>query len=394
MGLVGPILIASYLPRRWFMGCIAVVVSMAALIFYDIRPAMAAGNTLAFRAATWQLPDGAASFIQSHRLAGRLFNSYEDGGYLIWRLWPEHRVFIDGRGLSEQAFADYRRVLYDETNGVVASQLLDRYQADLVLVEGFDYLSGQVYPIAAAPPKKWGVVYADNTSVLLMRNAAPAMDHMALLRSLDAQCAEHLRHDPSRSRCAFGLGELYASRDMPDSAREWIARYLSLQHAPDPEAEQMYSSLTITYLNKRAESLRASHDLAGAESLLRQALALAERPPGPDPAKIAAILNNLATVLEGEEKYPEAESFFRRSLELCEKNFGAFDPRTAMALDNLAGALEEQGELSGAETLLQRALSIAQKSLGPADPGTETIRKDLIDLRTARRERAPGDLSR
>jgi tetratricopeptide (TPR) repeat protein len=394
MGLVGPILIASYLPRRWFVGWTAVVLSIAALAFYDIRPALAAGNTLAFRVAAWQLPDGAASFIRSHRLGGRLFNTYEDGGYLIWRLWPANRVFIDGRGLSEQAFADYRRVLYDETNGVVASQLLDRYQADLVLIEGFDYLSGQVYPIAANPPKRWGVVYADDKSVLLRRDAAPAMDQLALLHSLDAQCAEHIRHDPSRPRCAFGLGELYARRDMPDSAREWISRYLSLQHAPDREAEQMYSSLAITDLDKRARALQAIHDLAGAESLLRQALALAERPPGPDPAKIAAILNNLATALEGEEKYPEAESCFRRSLELCEKNFGASDPRTAMALDNLAGALEEQGELSGAEPLLERALSIAQKSLGAADPTTETIRKDLIDLRIARNERSTRDLPR
>ena len=394
MGLIGPILIASYLPRRWFVGWTAVVLSFAALAFYDIRPALAAGNTLAFRVATWQLPDGAASFIQSHRLGGRLFNTYEDGGYLIWRLWPQHRVFIDGRGLSEQAFADYRRVLYDDGKGIIASQLLNRYHADLVLIEAFDYLSGQVYPIAANPPKNWGVVYADEKSVLLMRNAAPAIDRVALLHSLDAQCAEHLRHDPSRPRCAFGLGELYAARGMPDSARDWISRYLSLWRPPDREAEQMYSSLTITDLDKRARALQSSHNLAGAESLLRQALALAEQPPRPDPAQIAAILNNLATVLEAQEKYSEAESCFRRSLELCENNFGGSDARTAMALDNLASALEEQGELSGAEPLLERALSIAQKSLGAADPTTETIRKDLIDLRTARNERSTGDLRR
>jgi tetratricopeptide (TPR) repeat protein len=394
MGLVGPILIATYAPRRWFIGWIALVLSAAALVFYDVRPALDAGNTLAFRVATWQLPDGAASFIQSRQLEGHLFNTYEDGGYLIWRLWPGHRVFIDGRGLSEQAFADYRRVLYDETNGVVTSQLLDRYQIDLVLIEGFDYLSGQIYPIAANPPKKWAVVYADDKSVLLMRNATPVVDQPALLRSLDAQCADHLRHDPSRSRCAFGLAELYAARDMPDSAREWILHYLALQHSPDPEAQQMYNSLAITDLNKRAKALQASHALPAAESLLRQELDLADRTPEPDAATIAPILNNLATVLEGQEKYPEAESYFRRSLQLCEKNFDASDPRTAMALDNLAGALEEQGELSGAETLLERALSIAQKSLGPADSTTETIRKDLMNLRSARGERELPNLSR
>ena len=388
MGLIGPILIASYLPRRRFLGWAAVAFITAALIVYDVRPAMAAGNSFAFRAATWQLPDGAASFIQSHRLAGRLFNNYEDGGYLIWRLWPEHRVFIDGRGLSEQAFADYRRVLYDESNGVIAAQLLDRYQVDLVLVEGFDYLSGQVYPIAANPPAKWGVVYADNKSVLLMRNAAPTMDQTVLLRSLDAQCDEHIRHDPGRPRCAFGLGELYAARGMTGSAQEWISRYLSLQHSPDREAERIASSLKLADLNKRAQVLETNHNLGAAESMLRQALDLAEGAPAPQAAEIAAILNNLATVLEGEEKYPEAEACLRRSLELCEKHFGVSDPRTALALDNLAGALEEKGELSSAEALLERALSSAQRSSAPSDPVTEAIRKDLIDLRRALKEHA------
>lgn len=40
---------------------------------------------------------GAADFVEAHRIGGRLFNQYEDGGYLIYRLAPQARVVVDGR---------------------------------------------------------------------------------------------------------------------------------------------------------------------------------------------------------------------------------------------------------------------------------------------------------
>ena len=40
---------------------------------------------------------GAASFLLAQDVHGRLLNDYDLGGYLIWRLWPLHKVFIDGR---------------------------------------------------------------------------------------------------------------------------------------------------------------------------------------------------------------------------------------------------------------------------------------------------------
>jgi hypothetical protein len=40
---------------------------------------------------------GAADFVEAHRIGGRLFNQYQDGGYLIYRLAPQARVVVDGR---------------------------------------------------------------------------------------------------------------------------------------------------------------------------------------------------------------------------------------------------------------------------------------------------------
>jgi len=388
IGLVGPVIIASYLPKWRLVGPLAATLAATGLLAFDVAPSLAAQNTLAFRAATWQLPSGAADFIETHRISARMFNNYEAGGYLIWRLWPRQRVFIDARGLSEKAFADYRRILYDESGGKTAMQLLDESGIQMVVTEGFDYLSGQVYPLAVnlagASAAGWKLVFADEKCVVFLRNPsadiAPLDAAASLSDSLGAQCKEHMQHDPLRPRCAFGLGEWYAFRGDSERARQWLGVYNQHRTGPDHEADEMLQSLNVTNLNRQATDLQSTGKTPQAEALLRQALATAQRTLGPEHPDTAGAMNNLATVLESEGNYPEAESLFRQSLAICRKKFGAADPRTAMALDNLAGVLEGKGDVAGAESLFRQALSTAEQSLGPEDPMTRAIRSDLDSL--------------
>jgi len=58
-----------------------------------------------FGVAPHFFPEGAAAFLERFRIEGRVFNSYQYGGYLLWRRWPANQVFIDGR---------YDAVLFDE----------------------------------------------------------------------------------------------------------------------------------------------------------------------------------------------------------------------------------------------------------------------------------------
>jgi hypothetical protein len=42
-------------------------------------------------------PEAALNFVRTHQLNGRVFNEFQHGGYLIFHLWPQTQVFIDGR---------------------------------------------------------------------------------------------------------------------------------------------------------------------------------------------------------------------------------------------------------------------------------------------------------
>jgi hypothetical protein len=43
------------------------------------------------------LPTAAVVFLETHPASGPIFNHYDWGGYVIWRLYPQTKVFIDGR---------------------------------------------------------------------------------------------------------------------------------------------------------------------------------------------------------------------------------------------------------------------------------------------------------
>jgi hypothetical protein len=54
-------------------------------------------------------PQGAVAYLRSHRLPERLLNEYIWGGYLIWNLYPDYRVSMDGRAAvyGPERFAEH-----------------------------------------------------------------------------------------------------------------------------------------------------------------------------------------------------------------------------------------------------------------------------------------------
>ena len=53
-------------------------------------------------------PVAAVDYLRQHPHPKGMFNDYFYGGYLIWRLGPQHKVFIDGRGDLYEYSRGYR----------------------------------------------------------------------------------------------------------------------------------------------------------------------------------------------------------------------------------------------------------------------------------------------
>lgn len=112
-----------------FNWILAVGVTLALLAVYPARQAGSAERL------NESLPVKAADYILSAGVEGNMFNTYHYGGYLIHRLWPGRKVFIDGRAdLYGDAFIrEEYDVIHDGRPGWKSA--MERHAIDYVVCE-------------------------------------------------------------------------------------------------------------------------------------------------------------------------------------------------------------------------------------------------------------------
>ncbi len=246
IGLLAPILIAAYFPwkrRLPALARVAVPVVLAAATAWGV----VRGSFFQLRAAEWRYPAGAAAFLKAHNITAPLFNTYEYGGYLIWKDLP---VFIDGRALSESVFQDYRTILGSPAASPARDALLARYNVGAILVNAFEYNAGTLYPlvVSLAQPGAgtWKLAYEDPQSLLFLREVPPGLsvlDPARILDHLDAECRLQISHDPDLSLCARTLGDFFLRTGDPQRARRALELYLEHPYPGDTDARRAYLEL-------------------------------------------------------------------------------------------------------------------------------------------------------
>lgn len=251
-GLAGPILIASYLPSWKRALPVVAEFLVAGLLLAGTGAAIARGSAFQLRAADWKYPSGAADFLLAHHVSAPMFNTYEKGGYLLWRLWPQERVFIDGRALNESVFQDYRRIVAyaSSTGGKSGRELLDRYGIQVIVMNSFERNAGDPYLLAAilADPAQteWKLVFQDAQAVIFMRHPPPGVEPLRsfdALTSLESQCEVTIQRDPARPRCAHGIAHLFARIGDKARARRWMGIYLDRRVDHNPADDALYRLL-------------------------------------------------------------------------------------------------------------------------------------------------------
>ena len=246
IGVAAPVMIAAYAPKR------GVPVRYAALAATALLAAATAwqtalGNFFQLRAGEWAYPAGAVEFLRARGIGARVFNTYEDGGYLIWRGRP---VFIDGRALSEAVFQDYRRILGLPPGDGERERLLERYAVGAIAINGFEYNSGVLYPLvlALAQPagEAWKLVYQDAQSMVFLRDVPagmPVLNKRAMADHLEQECRMHIGHAPGFSLCARTLADLALRAGDQERAKRMLELYLAHPYANDPEARRAYAQM-------------------------------------------------------------------------------------------------------------------------------------------------------
>ncbi len=178
------------------------------------------------------LPVHLADFIAEKEIKGPLFNLYNEGGYLIWRFWPEEKVFIDGRSevYGGAPISDLFRIvgrlkdwqkLVDEKYGINYF-ILPYYPESLA--RDTAALAEELYK------NNFHLVYWDDNAVLLVRGTeenSQLIQKYELKHISPFRIPESIPADESKA-AAEELQRILL--DSPDSSviKEYIRRFLSV----------------------------------------------------------------------------------------------------------------------------------------------------------------------
>jgi len=252
-------LAASFAMRVGAIVVSGVVACLAIATDWRVQP----GWGLAAR----RFPEKAADFILRSGLKGRMFNEWAWGGYLMFRLWPQHRVFLDGRqplhGVGP--YRDYDAVM---AGGPRAAVMLERYGFDFAVV---NYNGTAPFQSSVWRAVYWddvGVVYAKANSLnrdVVQKWACEETNPVALARSirrgadldaLRARLKRKLQRDPQCAAAYFFLGECWRVQG------EWkkaVRNYRQAIHL-DPTSSVTYDRLSECYerLGQKVAAKRAA----------------------------------------------------------------------------------------------------------------------------------------
>ncbi|MCM2256962.1 MAG: hypothetical protein NDJ94_15010 [Vicinamibacteria bacterium] len=114
------------------------------------------------------VPVAAVDALLGHDLPGPLLNTFDHGGYLIWRAWPRHRVFLDARLLD---YSVYDELGTAERTGL--GPLLARRGINTVLYPTLDRrlrVRRAILDLLSRPD--WALVHYDALATLFVRRSA------------------------------------------------------------------------------------------------------------------------------------------------------------------------------------------------------------------------------
>jgi hypothetical protein len=109
-------------------------------------------------------PVAAAEFMMKERIAGNMFNNDEFGDYIVYRCYPDYKVFIDGRldMYGAKNMKEYLEVASFEQGW---EAILDKYHITWIVYDSRSSLSRLL-----ATHNNWKLIYSDQVANIFVKN--------------------------------------------------------------------------------------------------------------------------------------------------------------------------------------------------------------------------------
>ncbi len=202
------------------------------LVFYSL-PALARYEFKADTASS--VPQDAADFLCRLKIKGNMFNDYDFGGYLIWRLYPDKKVFIDGRLLEPDVYDEYQIVISTKKGQSQSwEDIVRKYNISYFIMPPLSY-HGQIYPVVEKlfDSNEWVLIYCDRLSLIFLSRKPEnmsvikghAIDKKEMLNAIISQALTGAKSDRVNPYFLISLGKVLLKMGKFDDAEKafWSA---------------------------------------------------------------------------------------------------------------------------------------------------------------------------
>lgn len=148
----------------------SIVISIVILLFTAIN----FGNRLPWN-SNWGLGlsgevNASADFFKAQHIEGPIFSNYDIGGYLIYHLYPQEKVFVDNRPEAYPAsFLQDEYVLMQTDEKVWNTEIL-KWNFNVIYFNRNDFTPwAQPFLITRIKDPLWAPVFVDNDTIVLLR---------------------------------------------------------------------------------------------------------------------------------------------------------------------------------------------------------------------------------
>jgi|Deesub1362A_J573_1020465.scaffolds.fasta_scaffold00537_18 hypothetical protein len=144
------------------------LIGVSLLIFIYSR--MDLPDLLKSETAYGYFPEQAAEYIISRPIPSPIFNDVNWGGYLIWKLWPNYRVFIDTRTLNVDTYRQYISVINNYTGE--GRFILEAYGIKSIITPAINPYTGEIFPFVRALYRddNWALIYLDGVAMIFVKD--------------------------------------------------------------------------------------------------------------------------------------------------------------------------------------------------------------------------------
>ena len=138
------------------------------------------------------VPVKEVEMIKKWKLPPPLFNDYVSGGYMIWSMYPEYKVFIDSRGKlydTKHVWEDYTELMENPTKENI-QKITSKYPFRVALINLV--YTDTILGILDNAGEEWRLLFLDKNAAVFV--------HKSILPGLSEDLLRSINMDPSKFR--------------------------------------------------------------------------------------------------------------------------------------------------------------------------------------------------